>query len=195
MHRSRSSSAAVSAIVWAEYQARPRIGSLLRRALTRLRNPSADVRFDGPVTIGRGLSVYMPGGGTFIVSAGAEIGQRLRVDIGPTGRLTVGPGTRIGDDVVITCDTSIDIGSRCDIGAASYLVDGNHRFRDPDVPFIDQGADYRPLTIGDDVRVGPKCTLVNNIGDGAVIGPNSIVTRPVPARTTVLGVPARPLDT
>ena len=50
-----------------------------------------------------------------------------------------------------------------------------------------------PIHIGSDVWFGARVTVVPGItiGDGAIIGAGSVVTKDVPARTVVAGVPAR----
>src|SRR5947209_905944 len=59
---------------------------------------------------------------------------------------------------------------------------------------LEQGYDYRPLLIEDDATVLGLCTVVNSIGRKAMVGANSIVTRPVPAYTLAAGTPARVID-
>jgi len=97
--------------------------------------------------------------------------------------------------VVVQCSTSIQVGARVIIGQTALLVDGNHRFRDPDRPVRDQGFDFRPLLIGDDATILSKATIVANVGERAVVGANSVVTRDVPPFHVVGGVPARTIDT
>lgn len=48
-------------------------------------------------------------------------------------------------------------------------------------------------TIGDNVQVGPNCTILGKItiGDNAVIGGGSVVVKDVPANAVVAGNPAR----
>jgi len=50
----------------------------------------------------------------------------------------------------------------------------------------------RPVIIGDDVFIGPACTILKgvSIGDGAFVDPGSVVTRNVPAQARVRGNPA-----
>ena len=50
-----------------------------------------------------------------------------------------------------------------------------------------------PIHIGSDVWFGARVTVVPGItiGDGAIIGAGSVVTKELPARTVVAGVPAR----
>lgn len=51
--------------------------------------------------------------------------------------------------------------------------------------------------IGDDVMLWAGCVLLGDIeiGDGAVIGANAVVTKSVPAGCVAVGVPARIRET
>lgn len=51
----------------------------------------------------------------------------------------------------------------------------------------------KKVTIGNDVWIGIKATIMPNItiGDGAVIGANAVVTKDVPPYAVVVGVPAK----
>lgn len=176
------------------YVAGPRVMSELRKRWTLLRHPHADIRFEGPVYLGPGFSLHIPGPGTFVVGPGVEFRRGFRAEIEGNGRITIGAGSVFTYWVLMQCSTSIDIGERCMFGQSTLVVDGNHRYRDLDVPMLAQGYDYRPIRIANDAVVTTKCTIVNDLGERAFVGANSVVTKPVPAYTVVAGTPAREID-
>jgi acetyltransferase-like isoleucine patch superfamily enzyme len=90
--------------------------------------------------------------------------------------------------------TELTIGRRAVFGQSVMIADGNHKFRDHTKHLLDQGYDFRPITIGDNAIVTSKCTILNSIGEGAVIGANSVVTQPIPPYCLAVGAPARVVD-
>ncbi len=62
-------------------------------------------------------------------------------------------------------------------------------------PLARRGFETAPIKIGRNVWVGAKATILMGvtIGDNAIVGANSVVTRDVPAGATVAGAPAREL--
>ena len=172
----------------------PLLMSALRKRLVRFRHPHADIRFGPDVYLGPGFSLHMPERGSFVAGAGAEFRRDFRAEIAGDGRITVGAGTVCTYSVLIQCTTSVDIGERCLVGQSTLVLDGQHRFRDLERPILEQGYDFDPIVIGDDVAILTKCTVMSSVGDRAVVGANSVVTRPVPAYTIVVGAPARPID-
>lgn len=166
----------------------------MRKRWILLSHPHADIRFGRNVYLGPGFGVEIPGRGTLIVGDGVSFRRNCRVEIAGTGRIEIGDGSYLTYGVLLACSTTMTIGKRCGIGFNSSVYDGNHRFRDTSRPFLEQGYDYLPLRIEDDAQIHSLCTVVNHIGKRAVIGANSVVTRPVPPYTLAVGAPARPID-
>lgn len=172
----------------------PWVMSWLRKRWAIFRNPRGQIEFRGAVYVGPRFSLHMPHGGTFIVGHGVEFRRGFRAEFGPEARIEIGALCTFTHDVVMSCDTSITIEDRSILGQGAYVVDGNHRWRDRDLHFVDQGYAYRPIRIGPEAIVHSKCTIVNDIGERAIIGANSLITKPIPAWCVAGGVPARVLD-
>jgi acetyltransferase-like isoleucine patch superfamily enzyme len=172
----------------------PRLLYEVRKRWAIFRNPKATIAFGKGTFLGPGFSLHMPFGGTFITGEYVEFRRNFRAELGPNGRIEIGSGSYMTYDVIITCDTSITIGERCGIGQCAYVVDGNHRYRDLDVPFLQQGYNYRTIRIEDESQIFSKCTITNSVGRRAIVGANAVVTRPIPPYCVAAGVPAQVID-
>ena len=85
----------------------------------------------------------------------------------------------------------IVIGDGCQIGPGVQLYAADHP---RDAVTRRSGLEFgRPVVLGDEVWIGGGAIVLPGVtvGDGAVIGAGSVVTRDVPAGTTVMGNPAR----
>jgi acetyltransferase-like isoleucine patch superfamily enzyme len=172
-----------------------RLMSRWRQQWQIFRNPHATIRFGANVTAGPGFTVHAPWGGTLIVGDNVEFRRNTLFELGgPESRVTVGNGCYFTYDVIIACGTSITIGERVGLAQNTFVVDGSHRFRDLTKTFLEQGYNYRSITIADDAQVHSKTTIINDIGERAIIGANAVVTKPVPPFTVAGGVPAKVLE-
>lgn len=176
------------------YRRGGRMASELRRLAVAATHRHCTVSFAGPVRLGPGFALDIPDAGTLLVGAGVDFRRGFVCEISGSGRVSIGDGCVFTRDALIQCSTSIDIGDRCVFGQSTLIVDGNHRFRDLARPMIEQGYDYRPVAIGDDVFVTTKCTIFADVGERAVIGANSVVSRPIPAFCLAVGAPARVVE-
>ncbi|CAN5813797.1 hypothetical protein BH24ACT3_BH24ACT3_05800 [soil metagenome] len=176
------------------YRRGPRWTSTARRILIERSHRHCTVRFDGPVYLGPGFRLEIPDGGTFLVGPACSFRQGFVCEIVGDGRVVIGAGSTFTYGGVIQCSTSIEIGERATFGQDVLIADGNHRFRDPAVHLLEQGYDFRPITIGRGATVMTKCTVINDLGEGCVIGANSVVTRPIPPRCLAFGAPARVVE-
>ena len=176
------------------YRVTPRVTSWARRVAVEATHRHCHVEFRGPVRLGPGFTLEIPDHGTLIVGGGVDFRRGFSCEISGDGRVVIGDGSIFTSNVRIQCTTSIDIGRRCVFAQDVLLVDGKHRYGDPDVHSLEQGYDYRPVRIGDGAVVMSKSTVVADIGEGAFVGAHSLVTRPIPAHCLAFGTPARPVE-
>ncbi len=118
---------------------------------------------------------------------GAEIGRdvvfRHRVRVHWPWKLRVGDGSWVGEGVWILNLERVDIGSNVCISQEVLLCTGSHDRESPTFEF-----DNAPITVGDDVWVATRATVLRGcvIGNGAVVGATALVTSDVAPNSTVL---------
>jgi acetyltransferase-like isoleucine patch superfamily enzyme len=130
-------------------------------------------------------------------SGTVEIGERLlmygdpvRCDVNAhaDGRLEIGDGVFVNFGCSISAHTLVRIGNRCRIGQYAIILDCDYHERDGS-----EGHGHpRPISIGERVWMGARVTVLKgvSVGDGAVIGAGSVVTRDIPPGVLAAGVPA-----
>ena len=173
------------------YDLGARAASALRLAVIRLTHLHCRVEFRGPVRLGPGFSLHIPDAGTFVVGHGVDFRRRFTCEIRQGGRVEIGSGSVFTADTLIQCSTEILIGEGCAFGQSTLIIDGYHRYRDPDEHWFAQGYDFRPIRIGDGAGISDKCTVQADVGERAVVASGSVVNRPVPPYCLAVGSPAR----
>lgn len=110
-------------------------------------------------------------------------------------QITLGNHVWIGNNVKIDGRGTVNIGDGCIIARDTELISSNHYFQGDDlmeVPY-DKRFIAKPIVIGENVWIGIRVVVLPGveIGEGAVIGACSVVTKNVPALAIVAGNPAR----
>ena len=129
-------------------------------------------------------------------------------------KLILSPYSRIAFDTILWGDGTIKLGERSSIGSCSrifasknggveigdytmtashfYIIDCDHGIAAGEY-IMKQPMTQAKVKIGSDVWFGYKCTVLKGvtIGDGAVCGACSLVTKSVPENAVVGGVPAK----
>lgn len=108
------------------------------------------------------------------------------------GTLTLGDDCYVGIGSVLCARDAITIGQGVLIAEYVTIRDQDHVFS-AGLTLNQSGFRTRPVTIGDNVWLGAKVTVMRGvtIGENAVIGANSVVTGDIPANVVAVGVPAR----
>jgi serine O-acetyltransferase len=98
---------------------------------------------------------------------------------------------RVGPGLLVVHGWGLVISKEARIGANVTLFNGVVIGRKDNVTANGRTTEY-PL-IGDDVWVGPHAVIIGGIeiGQGAIVGAGSVVTKNVPAHCVVVGNPAR----
>ena len=127
-------------------------------------------------------------------------GAKIRVRKG--GKLEIGKNFGMSNGCVFTAYEHIKIGDNVMLGPNVSLMATNHpliaaertsmRYSDGHVSMSEYAED---IHIGNDVWIAANAVVLGGvtIGDGAVIGAGSVVTKDIPAGYLAVGVPCRPL--
>jgi acetyltransferase-like isoleucine patch superfamily enzyme len=127
--------------------------------------------------------------------AGIKVGHNVRVCSSVTilgsGSLEIGDDTWVGHQVLIISSSCVRIGSCVDIAPRVFIGTGTHQLDAEGKHSAGLGIN-RDVVIGDGVWLGACCTLLPGItiGTKAVVAAGAVVTRDVPERKVVGGIPA-----
>lgn len=103
------------------------------------------------------------------------------------GELVLGNNVLFNNHSTLTCHREIVIGDNSWFGEGVRFYDHNHRYKDRNVPFTQQGYNNGKIEIGNNVWVGSNTVILKNvsIGDGCVIGANNVIYKSLPPNTVV----------
>lgn len=121
-----------------------------------------------------------------IINGNVRLFVGHEIDILEGACLKIGTGY-INTNAKIVCSHSIEIGSDTVISDRVIIMDSDfHQISDDQI-------EKAPISIGEHVWIGSRAMILKGvrIGDGAVVGAGSVVTKNVPTNALVAGVPAR----
>jgi acetyltransferase-like isoleucine patch superfamily enzyme len=108
-------------------------------------------------------------------------------------KVSIGSRCNFAQGVFITGGGGVTIGDWVGFGPDAKVWSVNHRFDDPDRPWLQQGWEQQPVVIEDDVWLGAGVFVMPGvtIGKGAIISACALVNKSIPPYALVAGNPAR----
>jgi len=146
-----------------------------------------NVQISGKIKIGEGSKI----------EKGVKISNKSSVEIGRFTSIN-GPNTDIYCGI-----NSVKIGSFCSIARNVTIQEFNHNSQNFTTCFIEQNLlgkriknetiSKGQIIIGNDVWIGAQCVILSGaeIGDGAIIAANSVVSGKIPPYAIAAGTPAK----
>lgn len=148
--------------------------------------------------------IYVRGRSSMKLGDGLTTGVNVRLDArSPRGNrpiLHIGRHVQLNDSVHIGAIEQVVIGDHTLIASRVFISDHNHgnyqipnAASAPGIPPIERPLSSKPVYIGRNVWLGEQVCILPGvtIGDGAIVGANSVVTHDVPPNSIAAGNPAR----
>lgn len=126
-----------------------------------------------------------------------QIGENVyilnSVDILSPSNVEIGRFTCINKFSRLDGHGHLSIGNYVMIGPYCEILSATHNYKNKSIPMLKQGIQRKTTVIGDDVWIGTKSIIMPGVyvGNGAIVGAGSVVTKDVPQNAIVAGVPAR----
>jgi acetyltransferase-like isoleucine patch superfamily enzyme len=141
---------------------------------------------------------YISIGSNSSICNGVELSCSVVPDaIGTAPDMVIGDNVSIGEYSHITCANKLVIGNGVLTGKRILITDNAHGVSDRKslgmLPMTRPVVSNGPVIIEDNVWIGEMACVMPNvrIGEGAIVGANSVVTKDVPPFSIVAGVPAK----
>jgi acetyltransferase-like isoleucine patch superfamily enzyme len=144
--------------------------------------------------IGRGCRLFLDRQAQLVLGPGCEIDDATTIAIYDAGRIELGANSFVGHHCTLAARESIQIGAGTFLAELVSVRDHDHAVGSP--PSTGK-MNVAPVTIGADVWIGAKATIVRGtrIGNAASLGANAVARGELPAHTVCVGIPARVVRT
>jgi acetyltransferase-like isoleucine patch superfamily enzyme len=167
-------------------------GRLLLRMLRRKLWLRARLKLDGIAFIGPGVVLQVGKGAQIELGRWSWLGHGTKIRC-HEGIVSIGAKTVMGQECTISSFQHVKIGRECVIADRVMFIDFDHGVVEVERPIRLQGIYKRDVNVGNNVWIGYGACILRGVtvGDNAIIGTNSVVTKDVPSNAVVAGLPAR----
>lgn len=118
---------------------------------------------------------------------------RLSAKLENPANISIGSNVYVGSEVCLYAMGEISIGDNTAMGEGIIVYTSNHDYKDKKTFPYNPDALIQKVEIGKDIWIGARSIILPGckIGDGAIIGAGSVVTKSVPSCAMVGGNPAK----
>jgi acetyltransferase-like isoleucine patch superfamily enzyme len=147
---------------------------------------------DGPVFFGKRLELEIGKRGAIRFGRFTWIGDGTKIRC-HEGVVEIGAKTVLGQECTISAYKQVCIGEQCVVADRAMFIDFDHGVTEVERPIRKQGIYMRPVQVGSNVWIGYGACVLRGarVGDNAVLGTYTVVTKDVPANAVAGGLPAR----
>jgi len=152
-----------------------------------------------------GVNVTMAENVKIVSPQNLHVGRDVYIDFGAyvhcgglswcegKGSVTIGKGSYIGPECIVFGMGGVEIGEYVMVSPNVVITSVQHPYRDTSKPMYHQPRIYEKVVIEDDVYIGSNAVITPGvtIGECAVVGAGSIVTKDIDPYGIALGIPAR----
>jgi acetyltransferase-like isoleucine patch superfamily enzyme len=149
---------------------------------------------DGMAFVGPGVKFEIGKGARVVLGRWCWIGHGTKIRA-HEGEVHIGAKSVLGQECTISAFQHVSIGRECVIADRVMLIDFDHGVVEVERPIREQGIYKRDVRVGSNVWVGYGASILRGVtvGDNAIIGTSTVVTKDIPDNAVVGGVPARVL--
>jgi acetyltransferase-like isoleucine patch superfamily enzyme len=147
---------------------------------------------DGFAFVGPGVKFEIGREATVHLGRWSWIGHGCKIRA-HEGEVRIGAKTVLGQECTISSFQHVSIGRECIVADRVMLIDFDHGVVEVDRPIREQGIYKRDVRVGNNVWMGYGACVLRGVtvGDNAIVGTSTVVTKDVPDNAVVAGVPAQ----
>jgi acetyltransferase-like isoleucine patch superfamily enzyme len=161
------------------------------RVRVKLRGKPENIIIGNDVVLGNNVDLRNRENGCIVLHDKVCLDDNVRIVAARNGKVEINTGTEIGEHTIINSGGAVYIGRFCMIAKSVSINSSSHGTAKSQ--FVkNQPHEHGTVHIGDDVWMGGSVSVVMNtrIGEGVVIGANSMVRGEIPNYAVCVGTPA-----
>jgi acetyltransferase-like isoleucine patch superfamily enzyme len=152
------------------------------------------LKTDGLCFVAPGVTFEIGREATLRLGRWSWIGHGTKIRI-HEGEASIGAKSVLGQECTISAFQHVSIGRECIVADRVMLIDFDHGVVEVERPIRLQGIYKRDVSVGHNCWIGYGACILRGVtvGDNAIVGANTVVTKDVAPNCVVAGTPARVL--